>query len=355
MGKLSNWFLGLAQRIVIHLDRNQESIKRYLAKDCALSIANTRLVASRAILANCDVRADLPQSSEIDLEYLDTVASRMNALGAIGRPASVYICSDALHAFATQVLPQIQIQFVLVSGDSDLAISPKTLGADFDLLSNHHLLMAWFAQNKDSEHPKLHALPIGLDFHSRWRDAQIWGGGFILPAMQEAELRQISKNSLRWSDRKMVAYCNWGISVDRGDRQECKQKMDSSAYFYQTERLNRTQTWAEQSQYAFVVSPSGAGLDCHRTWEALSLGCVPIVKRSPMTEVFEGLPVIIVDEWSQVNPIFLKEQAGRLRAESFDCSKLLLQYWIEQIHTGGASQVFPPLRCHLDQMKEVAL
>ena len=355
MSKLSNWVLNLAQKTVIRLDRNQESLKRHLEQDYELSIANTRLVASRAILANCDVKAVLPQSSEIDLEYLSAIPSKINALCDLGRPVSVYICSDALQTFASQVLPQIKIQFVLVSGDSDLAISPKTLGADFDLLSNHHLLAAWFAQNKDAQHPKLYALPIGLDFHSRWRDAQIWGGGFILPAMQEAELRQISKSSLRWSDRKMIAYCNWGVSVDRGDRQECKQKMDPSAYFYQTQRLNRTQTWVEQAQYAFVVSPSGAGLDCHRTWEALALGCVPIVKRSSMTEMFHGMPVVIVDDWSQVNPSFLKEQVERLQDQSFDCSKLLLQYWMERIHTSAITKELSALRCNFNQMKEIVL
>lgn len=156
----------------------------------------------------------------------------------------------------------------------------------------------------------------------------------------------------------MVAYCNWGVSVDRGDRGECKQKMDPAAYFYQTKRTTRLDTWREQAQYAFVTSPSGAGMDCHRTWEALALGCVPIVKRSPMSDVFDGLPVLVIDDWSQVNPAYLKEQALRLQAEVFDYSRLLLQYWVSQIQTGklaGVNQQYPALRCSLDQMKEIVL
>ena len=33
-------------------------------------------------------------------------------------------------------------------------------------------------------------------------------------------------------------------------------------------------------QFAFVASPPGNGFDCHRTWEALILGCIVIVQNS---------------------------------------------------------------------------
>ena len=54
-------------------------------------------------------------------------------------------------------------------------------------------------------------------------------------------------------------------------------------------------TWEEQSQYQFILSPHGAGIDCFRTWEALVLGCIPIVKKSHISELFQDLPVIAVE------------------------------------------------------------
>ena len=39
------------------------------------------------------------------------------------------------------------------------------------------------------------------------------------------------------------------------------------------------------TNYAFIVSPHRNGLDCHRTWEALVLGCIPIVKTSPIDDL----------------------------------------------------------------------
>ena len=40
-------------------------------------------------------------------------------------------------------------------------------------------------------------------------------------------------------------------------------------------------------KYTFILSPAGIGLDCHRTWEALCLGCIPIVCIPEFKNLFE--------------------------------------------------------------------
>jgi hypothetical protein len=49
----------------------------------------------------------------------------------------------------------------------------------------------------------------------------------------------------------------------------------------------------------FVPSPAGNGLDCHRTWEALYLGSVPVVLRKDFCGD-DSWPVLIVDSWDDV-------------------------------------------------------
>lgn len=46
----------------------------------------------------------------------------------------------------------------------------------------------------------------------------------------------------------------------------------------------------------FVPSPAGNGLDCHRTWEALYLGAVPVVLESEFTGD-DSWPVVRVNSW----------------------------------------------------------
>jgi hypothetical protein len=47
----------------------------------------------------------------------------------------------------------------------------------------------------------------------------------------------------------------------------------------------------------FVVSPQGNGIDCHRTWEAMALGCIPIVKSHELDPLLSQFPILIVPDW----------------------------------------------------------
>ncbi|APC05315.1 hypothetical protein AOC10_01615 [Polynucleobacter asymbioticus] len=336
-------------------DQHRSSYRIQAMEDYEFSIANTRFVASYGLIANCDIHAEVLQSSAVNLTYLAQINARLNTFPDIGRPISIYVCTDALPEFAKSVLPNIDRPFTLVSGDSDMPVNATALGDAIALITNHPDLKNWFAQNIDCEHAKLHALPIGLDLHSKWIEPTIWGGGMILPALQELELRTILSNSLPWAQREPMAYCDWVMALERGDRQECKDRIDPTICVYPQESIARSQAWARQAQYAFVASPAGAGTDCHRTWEALSLGCVPIVKRSEITSLFEHLPVIVVNDWSEVSKALLEAKYREMQHQTFDFSKLLMTYWKNQINGDDAknaeAEILP--RMTLNQFRQM--
>ncbi|CAF2100793.1 unnamed protein product, partial [Rotaria magnacalcarata] len=50
----------------------------------------------------------------------------------------------------------------------------------------------------------------------------------------------------------------------------------------------------------FVLSPLGNGRDCDRTWEALLISAVPIILSSEIDPLFDQLPVIIINDWSEL-------------------------------------------------------
>jgi len=60
--------------------------------------------------------------------------------------------------------------------------------------------------------------------------------------------------------------------------------------------------WRARGEYAFVLSPHGVGLDCHRTWEALALGHIVLVPSSPLDSLYAGLPVIPIRDWNEIAP-----------------------------------------------------
>ncbi len=93
----------------------------------------------------------------------------------------------SLPQFVAEALPRIQARFALVTGDEDWSI-PSSFARSRELCASPKLV-AWFAQNLDAhaDSPKLHALPIGLDFHTI-SNGPMWGHAQATPAEQEADL-----------------------------------------------------------------------------------------------------------------------------------------------------------------------
>lgn len=309
-------------------DRRKIATKILLINDFDYAITNAQMVNSRSILFACDIHPTNPQSSEPGIIYLDTIPS---ALSKLNGPVSIYVPSDGLKYFSENILPKLSTPFVLVSGDSDLPINKSSLGGNLETILRCPLLLAWYAQNRDYDHSKLHSLPIGINIHNLWANPLNWGGGFILPAMQELQLKTIAENAQPLSERIPKIFCNWHFSIDRADRRDCLNRIDHSVCYFQSSPLPVDQTWDLQSKYQFVLSPHGAGLDCHRTWEALLLGCIPIVKTAKLNDLFEDLPVVIVDDWAQINLHFLENAVAQISSRSINVEKLMMRYWKAQI------------------------
>lgn len=80
----------------------------------------------------------------------------------------------------------------------------------------------------------------------------------------------------------------------------------------------------------FVVSPQGVGHNCYRTWEALTAGAIPIISWYPGVEkLYEGLPVVISNDYTEITPDYLMEQYTRIQKdEALSLSKAYLPYWL---------------------------
>lgn len=321
-------------------DRRKIATKILMEPDFDYGIQNARLVNSRSILFSCDIHPDNPQSSIQDTAYLDSIPSRLKSSAYLvtPKPLSIYIPSDGLVYFAQQILPKIHQDFILVSGDSDLPINTNSLGASLDRLLQSPLLVSWFAQNRDSDHPKLHSLPIGINLHNLWSNPLEWGGGFILPSMQEQQLLNIAESAPDLSQREHKIFCNWHFSIDRADRKDCYEIIDKSVCYFQPKPMPMVETWELQSQYQFVLSPHGAGLDCHRTWEALLLGCIVIVKTAKLNDLFSALPVIAVNDWREISPAFLNQAIISNKQKKLDTKSLYMPFWRKKLEKLIAEQ-----------------
>ena len=118
------------------------------------------------------------------------------------------------------------------------------------------------------------------------------------------------------------------------DRVDAVDHIPKESIDYEETPIERAETWKKMTTYAFIPSPHGNGLDCHRTWEALALGCIPIVRTSPLDSLYSGLPVWIVKEWDEVTPDAMKDTLVRMQTMTFDMQKLTLRYWVQKSRDG---------------------
>ena len=197
-------------------------------------------------------------------------------------------------------------------------------------------LIHWFSQNCVSKHNKLTKIPIGLDYHTISTNKLPSWGPQMTPLEQEHELIELRKQMKPFYERQQLttAYSNFHFQVNTkygGDRIDAIKSIPTNLMYYELRPTTRANSWKTQLQHAFVVSPHGGGYDCHRTWEALLLGCIPIVKTSAVDSLFEDLPVLIVQEWVDVTEELLKETilSYREKMHTFNFDKLLLSYWTD--------------------------
>ena len=91
--------------------------------------------------------------------------------------------------------------------------------------------------------------------------------------------------------------------------------------------------YARNRQYPFWLSPRGGGIDCHRTWEALYLDIIPIVWNSSLNVLYENLPVVIINDYQELNQDFLYRKLEKISKEkvanpkTFHYEKLRNAYW----------------------------
>ena len=144
------------------------------------------------------------------------------------------------------------------------------------------------------------------------------------------------------------AYANFQFSMFKrfgNERRAAIAQISPQCVYYEPRTTTRLESWRRQRfHHRFVLSPAGHGLDCHRTWEALCLGCIPIVRTSPLDVLWEGLPVWVVNSWSEVTEKTMERKAEEFdNNEQFDSGrvpeKLLLKTWVDKIREAGASRI----------------
>ena len=224
----------------------------------------------------------------------------------------MYISNFRIDHFFSKIHPHIRAPYILISHEGWHSV-PGAFGKYLD----DPKLIAWFAKNVDRTHPKLFPLPIGIP------NKQYIGGNLTII---QNTIRNAKPTTQRRNDK--LIYLNLTIG---SNRQAAVKALKNKPFTFYQERVPFAQYMNQLSQFKFVASPNGLGVDCHRTWEAMLVGTIPIVTRSSICKMFDDLPVLIIDSWDQVTREFLEEKFEEITSKSYNLKKLYADYWFDQI------------------------
>lgn len=223
-----------------------------------------------------------------------------------------------VYKFVTRVLDRLTSRFKLVTTDGDLSV-PGSFDRSLVLrVLDHPLCDGWYTQNYDGSivHEKLHAIPIGFDMHT-YRTG-LWSHTPLINWKHMLTLRSQSM------ERQDVVYIpSW--SYDHPDRFRVEpQTRCLGSRRVSGKHKPLLDLWKDYKRYRYGFSPHGNGLDCHRTWEMLFYGMIPVVKTSSLDVLYRDLSVVVVSEWSEVCQEGVLVDKGLRGIQVFD-----KRYWLQ--------------------------
>jgi hypothetical protein len=180
-----------------------------------------------------------------------------------------------------------------------------------------------FVQNNEYDHPKVHIMPIGIRdcgtivlMHHRFHHSCLFEKGVSLRITLGMNVRPI---------KCLLCFSLW----THPSRQECYQWFTGAGASSFVYNLNDADTAAAENaqttnpfekvpaalvydktlESRYALCPRGCGVDTHRFYECIYLGCVPIVLRTHTVfdRLYAVFPCFLVERWADVTEELLDQ------------------------------------------------
>lgn len=132
----------------------------------------------------------------------------------------------------------------------------------------------------------------------------------------------------------LCAVSPWTDRTRRGNTTNCRDRILERLFVngISNQTLNPASYFQTLPNYKFVISPEGNGIDCHRHYESLMAGCIPIVEEhAGIREKYAGCPVVYTKDYSEITPAYLESIYPSLLHQTWDFSKLILSAYPESV------------------------
>ena len=101
--------------------------------------------------------------------------------------------------------------------------------------------------------------------------------------------------------KNILVYLNFSIHTNINERQRCYDILKQKSFITSEFNLPPIEFYKKIKLSKYIISPDGTGFDCHRIYESILFNSIPIIKRNPLSDFYEKLPVILIDKWEEIS------------------------------------------------------
>lgn len=231
----------------------------------------------------------------------------------------VFVSNPLTKPYLKNIHPLIKQPYILIEHNGDNNIDKDVT----DLLDDK--IIRFYAQDVTEAHEKVIPIPIAIE------NLYIYING--ITSVLDKLRRQIEKYPPK---RKNKVFFFFSLSTNPKERGPAKEQflkhpcMDTAIGMISPRLHLKT-----LAMYKFVASPPGNAIESCRTWEALYVKTIPIVKDFVAMKYFAslGLPIWVVHDWKELDTYdeegFAKKYDELM--ENANWEPLFMDYWKKRI------------------------
>ena len=212
-----------------------------------------------------------------------------------------------------------------------------THNSDYHIENNRYSqrpkgLNKWFTVNKDYEDDIIIPIPIGLEsVYLRVNATSHLGkySSYVVGAINK--IKYIDNLAKQKIDHDKLIYLNINPRTYPSERQHVLNLFQEEGWVTNKKSVSWQEYYKDIASHKFVFSPRGNGIDCHRTWEALYLRTIPIVRESLHMNEFKDLPILFIKNWEDISYNYLSTKYEEMSSKLYDLSKMKISYWQERM------------------------
>jgi hypothetical protein len=185
----------------------------------------------------------------------------------------VFVNGDQLTEFKERTSPLFFLskRYHIIVHNSDRPFGEQ------ELMMLLPLAIRIYAINTTTSHPRLTTIPLGfVDRQLHFLES------FVRPDVP----------------RDIEIYMNFTNGTNTIKRNECYEALKNDPRVTIKTGLSVEDYYKDLCRSKFVLCPEGTGIDTHRVYEALFCGATPVVLHNSLHELYETLPVCIMNKWT---------------------------------------------------------